>query len=255
MASAGERLHLLYEINRRLTTLGSLDELIRYATRRTREVFEAEGCALLLLDRPRREFYFPVASQIEARKAAQERLAETRFPADRGVAGWVLSRDEAALVADTAKDARFYPDIDRRTDMTTRSLLCAPLRTPSGNIGVIEVVNPPEAALTPEELEFLEAVANDIAVAYEKADLYHQLRGEVIGLRQACAYAGGGLITLGVLFSISLVFGHVARSLPLSELLRRPAMLGGLLTVLIGGFLLGVSRGWLVARAREPKHA
>ncbi len=249
MASTGERLHLLYEINRRLTTLADLDELIRYATRRTREVFEAEGCALLLLDRRRHEFHFPVASQSESRQAAQERLAEIRFPADRGVAGWVLSHDEAALVADTTEDERFYADVDKRTDMTTRSLLCAPLRTPSGNIGVLEVVNPPATSLKAEDLEFLEAVANDIAVAYEKADLYHRLRGEVIGLRQACAYAGGGLIALGVLFTTGVVLGHLARSLPAVELLRRPALFGGLAGVLIGVALLGVSRGWLVSRA------
>src|SRR5262250_3448660 len=124
MATAGDRLHLLYELNRGLTSFTDLDSLLRYVTGRARELFRAEGCALLLLDRQRREFYFPVASESEEAKEA--RLSQIRFPADRGIAGWVLAHDEAALVEDTASDARFYNAIDRRTAVQTRSLLCAP---------------------------------------------------------------------------------------------------------------------------------
>ncbi len=248
MASPGERLHLLYEINRRLTTFADLDELMRYATRRTRELFNAEGCALLLLDRERREFYFPIASQSASRQAAQARLAEIRVPADQGIAGWVLTHNEATLVADAANDPRFYREVDRQTDMTTRSLLCAPLRSQSGNIGVIEVVNPQSESLSADDLEFLDAIASDIAVAYEKAQLYTQLRGEVIGLRQACHIAGVVLVVVGALFSVGVTFGHLARALPVVDLFTRPAMLASGFALLSGAALFGVGRGWFVAR-------
>jgi GAF domain-containing protein len=251
MATATERLHLLYEISRRLTTLLDLDELTRYATQRTRELFKAEGCALLLLDRERNQFYFPTASQAQSRQEVQARLAEIRFPADRGIAGWVLRRGEAALVLDTTKDERFYDSVDKLTAMSTRSLLCAPLRSPSGNIGVIEVVNPQVESLTNEDLEFLEAVAGDIGIAYEKAQLYARLRGEVIGLRQACAFAGFGLVATGLVFSVAVTLGHLARALPLSELFSRPAMIAGTFSLAIGSLLLGVWSGWLVKRVSE----
>ena len=127
MASVGERLHLLYELNRGLTSFTDMDGLLRYVTDRARELFNAEGCALLLLDRRRGEFYFPVAS--ESKKVHEIRLATVRFPADRGIAGWVLAHDEAVLIDDVSKDARFFAGVDARTDMTTRRLLCAPLRT------------------------------------------------------------------------------------------------------------------------------
>jgi hypothetical protein len=135
---SSERLELLYDVTRRLATFTELDEVVRFATRRARELFEAEGCALIMLDRERREFTFPVSSQKDSGAEPGRRLSEIRFPADRGIAGWVVANDEAALVEDTSTDPRFYGGVDRETEVRTQSLLCAPLRSGDGSIGVIE---------------------------------------------------------------------------------------------------------------------
>jgi GAF domain-containing protein len=248
-----DRLHLLYEVNRRLTTFDDLDELMRYSTRRTCELFGADGCALLFLDRDKREFYFPVASQSAVQQAVQERLAEIRFPADRGIAGWVLAHDEAVLVPDVTSDRRFYAGVDRATQMTTRALLCAPLRSRSGNIGVLEVVNPAATALNTDDLEFLDALAADIAVAHEKAMLYERLRGEVTGLRQVLRGAGIGLLAVGALLVIGGAIGHLAWALPLSELPTRPGILGGLGATLLGAAFTAFGRGWLIPKTTDRR--
>ncbi len=247
MGTDTNRLHLLYEVSSRLATFTNLDELLRYATRCTRELLDADGCAVLLLDGTRREFYFPVASQSESRKATGPRLAEVRFPADRGIAGWVFAHDEAAAVEDAEHDARFYRGVDLLTGVSTRTILCAPLRTRGGNIGVVEVVNPALGA-SATDLEFLQALANDIAVAHEKAALYQRLRGEVVGLRQACGFVGLGLAGLGLVLAAGAMYAHVGWALPLRDLPTRPGMLTGLVCILAGAVLLAVARGWLVRR-------
>lgn len=254
MSDASNQLRVLSDIGRSLATFIDLDELVHYATRRTRELFGAEGCALLLLDRERAEFCFPVASQRESRAISAAQLAEIRFPADQGVAGWVLAHDEAALVADTAKDERFYDAVDRKTEMHTRALLCAPLRTRSGNIGVIEVVNPGEGRLARNDLDFLDALASEIGVAYEKAALYRELEREVINLRRFCGAAGWGLSLLAVFLGIAAAFYHRARVLPWSELPTQRAVIVAVLCMAIGVLLIGVGQGWIVpkrARAQE----
>ena len=124
--------------------------------------------------------------------------------------------------------------------------MCAPLRTPSGNIGVLEIINPNPSSLTNEDLEFLEALATDVALAHEKARLYEHLRGEVIGLRQACGWAGYGLLAAGVLVSAGTILAHLALGLPISELLTRPGLLAGLAATVFGVLLIGVARGGLV---------
>lgn len=252
MVAPGDRLHLLYELNRGLTSLTDLGELLNYVTRRAREVFNAEGCALLLLDPDRREFYFPIASENDAFAASAARLRQIRFPADRGIAGWVLANDRAEMVADARTDPRFYRGIDEQTQMTTRALLCAPLRTPAGNIGVMEIVNPAPGALVSGDLEFLETLAGDVAVACERALLYGSLRDQVRGLRRAVRLAGYGLIGIGALFMLGAVVGHLAWALPLGELPTRPGMLVGLLGAAVGAMLVGVGSGWL--SAGQPGH-
>ena len=247
MPTVASRLDVLYEVNRRLTTFSDLGELLRYATRRARELFEAEGCALLLLDRERNEFYFPVASQSESRHESEARLAVVRFPADRGIAGWVLAQGEAALVNDVANDPRFYQDVDRKTSLTTRAVLAAPLRTEWGIIGVVEVINPGNP-WTHEDQEFLELLASDIATAHEKVALHEQLQGEVIGLRQTCRLAGVGLGLIGLLSCLGATFVHLAWALPLRELPSRPGMWLGAISFAAGIALLAVARGWVVPR-------
>jgi GAF domain-containing protein len=242
MATEADRLHLLHDFTRQLTTATDLDSLLREATRCAREVFASEGCALLLLDESSSEFTFPISSQRESGPVSAEQLAEIRFPLDQGIAGWVLANDEPAMVADVANDPRFYASVDQLTNMTTRSVLCAPLRTRTGNVGVIEVVNPSAQTLAPADLEFLETLASDIAMAYEKALLYEQLRGEVLNLRRLCSVSGLGLALAGTVIVGVAALNHLARALPASELLLRPGVLAGLATVAVGAVLIAGAR-------------
>jgi GAF domain-containing protein len=239
---SSERLHALYELNRRLASFTDLAELLRHATQRARELLHAEGCALLLFDRAHRELYFPIASQTESRRASEPRLAEIRFPSDRGIAGWVLARGEAVCVEDVSRDGRFYPGVDQLTDMVTRSILCAPLRTGWGNIGVIEVVNPASGFLGGDDLQFLEALATDVAFAHEKVLVYERLRADLTTLRQACRWAGGALVAVGLVMLVWAVVGHLAVALPLRELLVRPGLWIALLPLVVGLLVIAAAQ-------------
>jgi GAF domain-containing protein len=245
------RLHLLADLSRSLATFTDLDELVRYATRRTRELFNAEGCALLLLDQARDEFRIPIASQDQGHAASAATLAEIRFPADRGVAGWVLRNDQSALVPDTTQDPRFTDAVDKQTEMRTRSLLCSPLRTREGNLGVLEIVNPAPEHLRATDLEFLDILASEIGVAYEKAALYRALEREVFDLRSFCRFGGLALAVLGVLLAGGATAYHRLRVLPWAELPSRRGVLIGMLCLAIGAVLISVGRGWLLGRNRQ----
>lgn len=179
-----DRLELLYELNRRLPRFADLAALIGFATRRARELLQADGCALLLLTDARDQFYFPMASQSEQTSETNVALREIRFPAHQGIAGWVLQQDEPALVLDAAADPRLYRGVDAETGLRTKSLLCAPLRTPSGTIGVLEVLNPMANQPTAEDLEFLEAIANDVAIAHLRVHVIQDLEQKNKELRE-----------------------------------------------------------------------
>jgi GAF domain-containing protein len=238
VSSVAARLELLCEVNRRLATFTSLDELLAYATSCARELFEAEGCALLLVDAAASEFRFPVASQSAASQASENRLHEVRFPTTQGIAGWVLAHGQAIAIADAQHDPRFYAGVDKTTGTTTQSLIAAPLRTSTSTIGVIEVINP--AGVDEGDLAFLEALGSDVAVAHERAAFSAALRAEAMGLRRLARLAGVALVALGTGFVLAALVAHAARALPLSELFAEPGLLLGVLMA-AGGVALAAA--------------
>jgi GAF domain-containing protein len=254
MISNAERLQLLYDVARRVSTFADRDALLRYATQRTRELLDAEGCSVLLLDDTRTRLFFPVASQATSGPPGRANPEDLIFPADRGVAGWVVQHDQAIVVDDVTRDARFYAGVDAATGRATRALLCAPLRTRAGIIGVIEVMNPMRGQFAADDLPFLEALAADLAVACENTHLYEALRRESLGLRQVCAMAGITLALVGVVAGLAGVYLHLGAALPVGELLARPSSVTAIVLVVLGAVLVAVGRGQIVRRTelRRP---
>ena len=169
-----EKLSLLFELSRGFNALIELDELLPQVIARTKEVFQAEGCALLLFDEERQELHFPVTSDVSP--DMEERLREIRFPADRGIVGWVVTHGRSALVKDVSQDERFYPEVDRLTGLHTHDLICVPLRTKRRITGALGLRNRLVGTFTGEDLTVLDALAGPIAIAIENARLYQGVR-------------------------------------------------------------------------------
>lgn len=174
-------LSILYEVGLSFSSLVEPEELARTVVARTRALLDAEGCSIVMLDPATDEFYFPYVANDER---GGERVKGLRFPAGKGVAGWVVRNGTALHVPDTSQDPRFYPGVDEKTGVKTRSILCAPLRTRSGTIGVIEVVNKHEGHFSDVDLGFLSALSGSVAIALENAHLYQQLRISEARLRE-----------------------------------------------------------------------
>jgi Nif-specific regulatory protein len=205
------RLRLLYDLGCAFAGRIELAELIPLVINKVREVLDAEGASVLLLDEARRELYFPyVASE---REDVAARLAGLRLPADRGIAGAALQTGQSIRVDDVRADPRFYPGIDRQTGSSTRSVLAAPLVGRQGAIGVLQVVNSHAGAFEEVDLTFLEALAGGVAVALDNARLYEhlkaseeELRAQVGALRRDLAHREGFAEIIGRSQAITAVF-------------------------------------------------
>jgi Nif-specific regulatory protein len=184
--SSTEQLELLYDVSRSLHGLIEINDLLPFVVNKTKELLNTEGCSVILLDEAGRELYFPWVSPENSEVA--ERLRQLRMPADKGIAGAVLQTGRSLLVPDVRADARFYSEVDQQTGGATRSIVCAPLRTQRGIIGVIECINSKrEGSFTQSDLTFLEALAGSIAVAIENASLYQTLKLSEARLRDEVA--------------------------------------------------------------------
>jgi Nif-specific regulatory protein len=180
-AADRDRLALLYELGCAFVARTELADLVPLVIEKCREVLRAEGAGVLVVDPATDELYFPYVSQEDPLVA--ERLSAIRVPPGQGIAGAVVASGKAMRIDDVAAHPQFYDGVDRTTRFVTRSMIAAPLVTPDGTIGVIEVVNRTGGPFSEEDLAFLETLALSIAVAIDNARHYSQLRDSAERLR------------------------------------------------------------------------
>jgi serine/threonine protein kinase len=95
-------------------------------------------------------------------------VAPIRLPLGRGIAGTVAKTGEIINITDAYQDQRFDSDTDASSGFRTRTILAAPLTTPSGEIvGVVEVLNKRNRVFSKEDEEFLAEVGTHSALAVE----------------------------------------------------------------------------------------
>jgi Nif-specific regulatory protein len=173
---------LIYELGNAFACELDLDPLLALVTQKCREVLDAEGASIMLLDPRREELYFPYLANLDPEVA--RRLANLRFSAALGIAGEALQSGNALKVDDVSLETRFYSLIDQHTGLTTRSILCAPLIVTGARLGVIEVVNSLRGrSFSDDDLVLLESLANSIALAIRNAARVDQLQNAEQTLR------------------------------------------------------------------------
>ncbi len=120
---------------------------------------------------------------------------ELRVADDRGVVGRVLQSGEPVRVDDAAQPETINHSVDKQTGYRTRTLLCVPLQTRSGErFGVFELINKLSGAFTQEDQEALVELAAHAAVALENAQDRQKL---IAANRQIAEQAAEGVRLIG----------------------------------------------------------
>lgn len=103
----------------------------------------ASAGSLLIPDEQSGELIFAIVRGTTPR----EHLVGKRVPAGKGVASWVLTHRQSAIVNNPEADERFYSDLDEQLQHKTHSILAAPLIGGGRVIGVIEIINKKDGKL------------------------------------------------------------------------------------------------------------
>lgn len=145
-------------------------------------LLDAETGSLLLIDPETQDLYFEVALGEKG-----DSLKTIRLKKGQGIAGWVAETGEPALVHDASSDPRFFKEADKKSAFVTRNMLCVPVKTKEKTLGVLQAVNKINGAFEEADIEILNALANQVAVAVENANLYEELKEAFYGTAQALA--------------------------------------------------------------------
>ena len=158
-----DALAFLADLSRSLAVSLDLRETLPRTITQVRDFLDVEGIALFLLD---------AATQVLECKVSAGPVDVTglRLAVGQGIVGRAVAEDATQLVADASADPRVWRAADETTGFVTRSIVCAPLRTAAGPIGVIEIVNRRDGKpFTDVDAELLDLVAAPAALAINNA--------------------------------------------------------------------------------------
>lgn len=166
---------LLCEVTSSLHTIRDMDEMILDIFSKIKPILNIEGVSIALHEPAKHEFYFiRTAGECTGTKNADN--STLRFPDDKGVAGWVMAQGRTAVINDVSRDKRFFGGMDEKGRFNTRSMICAPLQTRKGFLGVLYALNKIDDNFTEREEKILGFLSGTIAVSLENARLYGELK-------------------------------------------------------------------------------
>ena len=157
----------LVKIGRSITAVTDINVLLKVIAEETKIAIQADRCTVFMYDKEKNELWSKVALGMDSQ--------EIRFPADRGLAGYVVKTGEPLNIPDAYNDSRFNPDIDKETGYRTKTILCMPIKNNNKEIiGAFQVLNKLNGVFTKGDEDLLAAIGGSASIALENAQLFEQ---------------------------------------------------------------------------------
>ena len=157
----------LVKIGRSITAQTDINVLLKVIAEETKIAMQADRCTVFLYDKKTNELWSKVALGMDNQ--------EIRFPADKGLAGYVVRTGESINITDAYNDDRFNPDVDKTTGYKTKNILCMPIKNNNQEIiGAFQVLNKNNGVFTKSDEDLLVAIGGSASIALENAQLFEQ---------------------------------------------------------------------------------
>ncbi|OHD63095.1 MAG: hypothetical protein A2176_08310 [Spirochaetes bacterium RBG_13_51_14] len=164
-----KQLRTLIEINTYIANSLEKEEVLKRILYQTKILLNCESSSILLVDRGLKNLNFAVLSKDEE----GDMLKDTSFRMGEGIAGTVWQNGIPILINDAQNDPRFSDRADKKAKTTTHSIIAVPLTVNGEIIGVIEAINKLAAGFSSFDLQMLQFISTQSAIAINNADLYN----------------------------------------------------------------------------------
>ncbi|HEY3473715.1 MAG TPA: GAF domain-containing protein, partial [Anaerolineales bacterium] len=163
-------LELLYNVSREVATALDLRTVLQRVLYEVMQNVGGERCSIVVLDDAGKAVDATIVYGKEVHEHTTHQLRDT---VERGLAGWVIRNRKAALVLDTSKDERWLMRPDDAMDKSgVKSAICVPLLARERLVGVLTLVHPAPNAFSTEQLDLMQAIADQAGIAVLNARLY-----------------------------------------------------------------------------------
>jgi len=160
----------LYEIGQEIAAQVDLEAILHLIVERARTLVDAEASLLALRHEASDAF------QMQAHSGrVPEALASLQLRAGQGLGGRVIATGMPVVVHDYLTEFGASPFLTAAGDAGVRATVAVPLKTRGRVMGVLYVYSSVPNAFIEDHQQILSALADQTAIALEKATLYQQL--------------------------------------------------------------------------------
>ncbi len=164
-----KQLDLLSEISRTIVSDYYLKEILQLIVTMTAQVMGSKICSIMLLDEKKQELVIAATQAL-----SQEYINKQNLRVGQSISGRVVMEKRPITVRDVRKEPGFmYPDLAKKQGLV--SMLCVPMMIKDRVIGVINSYTQREYSFSKEEVDILQAIANQSAVAIENTRLDQEI--------------------------------------------------------------------------------
>ena len=153
-------INLFYALSEKLTACLDVQEIAKLVILEAQKLIQATNVSVMLLDPQSQKLEIAVAD-------GKESETKTQLSPGVGIAGSVLLNNKAEIVNNVWNDPRFVSG-----ENSIISLICAPLKTQNGCLGVINISSEEPANYKAQDLKFATSLASIAAAAIENAMLH-----------------------------------------------------------------------------------
>jgi PAS domain S-box-containing protein len=176
-----QRVETLLRIITELSASLDLDQVLNRTLKVLNEYVDAEQITIFITRLGEKNLY-----RLASISLAEE-TASTSGPStlqlDQGLAGWVITHRQAALIDNVQKDERwitlnYAEPIDEKDLSVHRSALGVPLMSGAEALGCLLLFHSNENHFSDDQLDMVQAAANQVAVAVNNAELFRLIRDQ-----------------------------------------------------------------------------
>jgi PAS domain S-box-containing protein len=163
-------LELLYHVSRDVATALDLRTVLQRVLYESIQNVGGERCSIVVLDDAGKAVDATIVYGTQIHEHTTQQLRDTT---ERGLAGWVIRNRKGVLVLDTSKDERWLMRPDDAMDRSgVKSAICVPLLAREKLVGVLTLVHPKPNVFSEDQLNLMQAIADQAGIAVLNARLY-----------------------------------------------------------------------------------
>ena len=182
MKNKAERLTLLFEIEKHIGNIFNLKKLFFTILEKAMQVMKANKGSLMIYDNEKKKLI------IRAWHGLQLPEEQVEININEGIAGWVFRSTRAVRIPLVNKSQLFKPENDHW--YAGKNLIACPLNVRKKVFGIICLNDRAgNKKFTEEDLQLLNALASQAAIAIENVELYASIRRDYLNAIKALAAA------------------------------------------------------------------